>query len=202
MIHVRLGSGRQLAAAVLMAAAVAGCTSTSIAQTQPAVVRPASHRTTPPSSAASSMAGWQGTPGMPWKCVTGYIDFFGPNGVQVGSDNRGAVESAPFRTGSPPVADSRVPGAAYALTVANQATATAVITGFDVVFYNQAGAEIGQSTATLTSPGQIITPGQQWTWVESSDVSLGGQWTNDLPSGVTNAFPAAATCQVVYWNPS
>jgi hypothetical protein len=205
------GPGHCLAAALALAAlAVAGCASQRGAAAvpssanHPTAARPSSAAhgspAASPSSRASSLAtGWQGPLGAPWKCVTGYINFFSANGVQVGSDNAGAPMSAPFHSGPPPPTDQRSPGAAYALTVANRATANAVITGFVVVLYNQAGTEIGQSTATF--PGQFITPGQQWTWVESSDTSLNSQWSNDLPSGVTAAFPEAATCRVVYWNP-
>ena len=195
------GPVRRLLPALLVLAAVAGCASQS-ALTAPAHTSSA-HHTSPAATQPTGSGlptGWHGSLGLPWKCVTGYINFFGTNGVQVGSDNAGAALSAPFHPGPPPPNDSRVPGAAYTLTVSNRATANAVITGFVVVLYNQGGAEIGQSTATF--PGQFITPGQQWKWLESSDTSLNAQWSNDLPGGVTAAFPEAATCRVVNWNPS
>lgn len=200
------GSARDRLVAALVLAAVAGC---STQPATPARSSSASHSgaaeasgaihvippATPPNGLAS---GWQGTPGSPWKCVTGYIDLIGANGVQVGSDNNGAAMSATFHPGPPPPSDNRAPGAAYALTVANPATATAVITGFVVVLYNQAGTEIGQSGDAF--PGQYITPGQQWTWVESSSASLNGQVSNDLNGGAAGTFPEAATCRVVSWN--
>jgi hypothetical protein len=173
------GRGLRLAAALALAA-VAGCASQTATSARPSRATPSS-AIRPPSAAHASPAanppsglatGWQGTPGEPWKCVTGYIDFIGANGVQVGSDNAGAAQSAPFHPGPPPPSDNWAPGAAYALTVANRATANAVITGFVVVLYNQAGKEIGQSSAAC--PGQYITPGQHWTWVESSNTSLNG----------------------------
>jgi len=200
--------GRYCLAAALALAALAGCASQPATADQPSTIdQPTAagpSRTahaTAHSKASSSAAGWQGTPGEPWKCRTGYIDLVGANGVQVGSDNTGAAQSAPFHPGPPPPSDKRAPAAAYALTVANRASANAVITGFVVVLYNQAGTEIGQSSAAFG--GQYITPGQQWTWVESSNASLDGQVGNDLlPSGDTTSFPEAATCRVVSWNPS
>ena len=202
MTRIPRGARRRLAALLALAAvAGAGCASQPTTPDRPPSAHPASPAATRANRPSNSTGEWQGTPGMPWKCVTGYINLVGANGVLVGSDNNGAAQSAPFHPGPPPPGDNRAPGAAYALTVANRATANAIITGFVVVLYNQAGTETGQSSATF--PGQYITPRQQWTWVESSNASLDGQVANDLlPSGDTASFPEAATCRIVSWNPS
>jgi hypothetical protein len=142
--------------------------------------------------------GWQGSIGAPWKCTTGYVDFSDPRYLQ-GPSNAQQETGAPFHPGPPPPDDQYAPAAAYALTSANPTTVNAVITGFDVVLYNQAGTEVGQSAVTLPPPGQIITPGQRWTWVETSSASLNGQVINT--TATAGAFPEAATCRVIYWNP-
>jgi hypothetical protein len=90
---------------------------------------------------------------------------------------------------------------AYQLTLTDtSSTATAQVTGFAVVFYDE-GQELTSDSESLDSP-TFITPGQALTWTEypwGTSTQGDGASVGPFAAGIVGAVDSAATCKLLQW---
>jgi hypothetical protein len=118
------------------------------------------------------------------RCVIGYMPT-GQGAVFVQGQPRGQTLDGTYY---PPV-----PG--YELTLTNNSSATADVTGFAVVFYDSTGTELGSDQETANE--SFITEGQSLSWTEYSGTDADG---NSDSLGNANVPAGAAICQLVQWD--
>jgi hypothetical protein len=183
---------RIIAAAAVIACVAAGCggisaphTAASPATTAPAAATSASALASPsaapaPVSTTASLTG---------NCVMGYE--WTPNSTDAAT---GVFISGPPAPGT----SDGDPALAYQLTLANNSSVTADVSGFAVVFYTgsaEAGSDQEQASGFIT-PGQSLA----WTVIEDHTVREYGDDPNQQLTQ-TGSIPAgAATCQLVQWS--
>ena len=167
-------------AVVITACAIAGCSAKSVGSSG---ISQAS--TSPPASATASPsapAPVSSTAALTGNCVMGYEPS---QGRTYGPFTKGIAPNGP-PGGAEPVL-------AYQLTLTDDGTTTAGVSGFAVVFYDTSGSEDGSDKQATADT--FIVPGQALSWIVVASAALNGNWTGDL-----GRIPdSAATCQLVQW---
>jgi hypothetical protein len=161
---------------------------TVVAQTTSPAVLPSLAVTTPaapaPVSTEATLAG---------QCVTGIDDLTSQSFYPMS----GMIGSSPS---SPPSGDQVAEG--YQMTLTNNGSTAAQVSGFSAVFYDGQGSETTSDTETFDS-ATFLEPGQSLTWTEYP----WGEYTNEqgtasvgpYAGGVEGAYDVSATCQIAQW---
>jgi hypothetical protein len=91
---------------------------------------------------------------------------------------------------------------AYQMTLTDDSSTAAEITGFSAVFYDDSGSETTSDTQNFGNQPAFVEPNQSLTWTEEpwGYYTLGhGAATGPFTAGSTGAVDSAATCQLVQW---
>jgi hypothetical protein len=102
-----------------------------------------------------------------------------------------------------PLSRSEMPGMspgdtvaeAYQMTLSNDSSTAAEITGFSAVFYDSSGSETTSDTQTFLNPA-FLEPNQSLMWREEpwGGYTLGQAATGPFTAGNEGAVDSAATC--------
>ena len=80
----------------------------------------------------------------------------------------------------------------YSVTLTNNGSVTADVTGFSVAFFTSGGGSPAETGSTDAGPfNTFILPGQSLTWTED---------TTMMQSGQMGAYDTSATCTLVQWD--
>lgn len=169
----------------LMLAACGARPVSSVAKASPMLPAHASHAAIPAASDPPPPSPIPSTAKLASKCVTGVEDL----------TTSTFYPAAGFLAAGSTVPPGDSITGAYQVTLTNDSSVTAEVTGFAVVFYDGGGSET--SSDSQGGFDGFITPGQSLSWTEDP----WGDTVQNAPfaAGQMGAIDVRSTCQVVKW---